>query len=347
MKYLYVLLAGLLFLACSNSKTDYNYKSVTVTPILKDSLLSIRAIDILDDGNLAFAANKNTFGIYNTQTQSLQIGKQKYDSLELQFRAVAHTKNDFFMLSVGNPALLYKTGSNGNMELVYSETHKNVFYDAMHFWNDNEGIAMGDPLNKDCLSILITRNGGKNWTKTSCEELPKVNESEAAFAASNTNITSIGDATWIATGGTSSRVFFSPDKGKTWRVYNTPITQNKATTGIYSIAFYDQKNGFAIGGDYTNPTDNSANKIKTTDGGKTWQLVAQNKTPGYRSCVQYVPNSSAKALVTVGFKGIDFSNDAGETWTHISDESFYTIRFINDKVAFAAGKGRIAKLRFN
>jgi photosystem II stability/assembly factor-like uncharacterized protein len=59
-----------------------------------------------------------------------------------------------------------------------------------------------------------------------------------------------------------------------------------------------------------------------------------------------MPNSNAKKLVAVGFKGIDYSNDAGETWRHLSDEGFYTIRFVNDSVAYAAGKGRLSKLLF-
>ena len=69
---------------------------------------------------------------------------------------------------------------------------------------------------------------------------------------------------------------------------------------MYSIDFYDEKMGFAIGGDYTKPNDTLANKIRTTDGGKTWQVVADGKGPGYRSCVQYIPNSNGKELVAIG-----------------------------------------------
>ena len=116
--------------------------------------------------------------------------------------------------------------------------------------------------------------------------------------------------------------------------------------GILRVDFYDDNNGFAIGGDYTKAGDSTANKIRTKDGGKIWRLVAQNQSPGYRSCVQYVPNSNAKQLVAIGFKGIDYSNDAGDSWTHLSDEGFYTIRFLNDSVAYAAGNKRIAKLTF-
>jgi photosystem II stability/assembly factor-like uncharacterized protein len=150
----------------------------------------------------------------------------------------------------------------------------------------------------------------------------------------------------VATGGRSSRVFYTSDKGKSWSVFETPIIQGEETTGIFSIDFYDALNGFAIGGDYTKPKNQHSNKIRTRNGGKTWEVVAQDQTPGYRSCVQFSPNRHAKGLVAVGFEGIDYSSDSGESWKQLSEEGFYTLRFVNDSVAYAAGKGRISKLIF-
>ncbi|CAH8290662.1 hypothetical protein EV196_107149 [Mariniflexile fucanivorans] len=318
---------------------------VEVETLLQDSILSIRAIEILNDGSLAFAANNGAFGLYNPIKQSWMTSKQELDSLNLHFRAVAHTSSDFFMLSIESPACLFKTGDTGKMELVYRENHPKAFYDAMTFWNDKEGIAIGDPT-ENCMSIIVTRDGGNTWNKISCSILPKLNEGEAAFAASNSNIAVVGDKTWVATGGKAGRVLYSPDKGKSWEIYNTPIIQGLETTGIYSIDFYDELNGFAIGGDYTTPDNNTANKIKTIDGGKTWKLVEENQSPSYRSCVKYIPNRGGKELVAIGFKGLDFSSDSGNSWEHLSDESFYTIRFLNDSTAYAGGSGRISKLIF-
>lgn len=340
---------GFLFLivSCGKKETGFipiKFNTIEIQSVLEDSLLSIRAIDILDANNLAFAANDNSFGLYNINDKSWNISKQSYDSLNFSFRSVAHTSNDFFMLSIANPTLLFKT-TNSGMQLVYKEEHEKAFYDSIDFWNDQEGIAIGDPT-EDCMSIIITRDAGNTWTKLSCDVLPKTKDGEAAFAASDTNIAIVGDHTWVATGGNASRVLYSPDRGNTWEIYNTPIAQGTGTTGMYSIDFYDALNGFAIGGDYTKPEDNSANKIRTTDGGKTWKLVGTNEEPGYRSCVQYIPNREGKELVVAGFDGIDYSNDAGSTWTHLSDEGFYTMRFLNDSVAYAAGKGRISKLTF-
>jgi len=346
-QFLSILFFIMVLISCGKKESfkPRDFSKLEIETILQDSLLSIRAIDILNDGSLAFAANNGAFGLYNPLKSIWMTSKQEYDSLGLEFRAISHTSGDFFMLSIGSPALLYKTGDTGQMELVYKEENKEVFYDALDFWNDEEGIAIGDPTD-NCMSIIITRDGGNTWQKVSCDSLPSSKEGEAAFAASNTNIAIIGDHTWVATGGKASRVMYSPDKGKTWQIYYTPIVRGLETTGIYSIDFYDEHNGFAIGGDYTNPEDNRSNKIRSTNGGKTWELVGQNENPGYRSCVQYVPNGEGKELVTIGFNGIDFSNDSGMSWKHLSDEGFYTIRFLNDSVAYAAGKGRISKLTF-
>ena len=85
----------------------------------------------------------------------------------------------------------------------------------MKFWNESEGIAIGDPV-ENCMSVIITRDGGNTWEKLPCEILPEVEKGEAAFAASNSNIAVFGNHAWVATGGRKSRVMHTADKGKTW-----------------------------------------------------------------------------------------------------------------------------------
>ncbi|HUH45508.1 MAG TPA: hypothetical protein VLZ54_00035 [Arenibacter sp.] len=340
-KYISILIL-FLFISCAETETNKVFSAVEVDLLFSDSL-SIRAIGIMDGGSLAFAANKGAFGLMDPNTNKFRVNIQQYDSLVPEFRAIAHTATDFFMLSTGNPALLYKTGDTGSMELVYKEEDEKVFYDAMTFWNNREGIAIGDSMG-GCLSIIITRDGGNTWKKIPCSSLPKSADGEGAFAASNTNVKVMGDQAWIAT--TKGNIYYSGDRGNTWEMRTTPIASTKPTQGIYSMDFYDGNIGFVIGGDYTDPDNDQGNKALTTDGGRTWELVANGQLPDYRSCVQYVPDSDGRSLVAIGFKGIAYSNDYGENWKQLSDESFYTIRFLNDSIAYAAGKDRIAKLRF-
>jgi photosystem II stability/assembly factor-like uncharacterized protein len=318
------------------------FSEVKVNLLLEDSV-SIRAIEILGE-DVVFAGTNGVYGIYNSAPKQVRVQRHQFDSIYPEFRAIAGTSEDIFLLSVGNPALLYKIERSGPA-LVYKEEHEKVFYDAMTFWNDQEGIAMGDPV-ENCLSIIITRDGGKSWNKLSCDQLPKAAEGEAAFAASNSNIAVQGEKTWILSGGAKSRIFYSADKGKSWEVFETPLVQGESTQGGYSLDFYDEENGMIIGGDYTAPEENKANKAITTDDGKTWRLIAEGKDPGYKSSVRYVPGGGGKEIVAVGFSGISYSADAGESWKELSTEGFYTIRFLNDSTAYAAGKNRLAKLKF-
>ena len=337
----------------TNCKKDKPIVPRTITQVeienlIKGSELNVRAIEIDEKGNLGFASSQGELGIIFKENKNDTNYKKVsdtiiHDTIVPNFRAMAYLNCGLFAVSISNPALVYKSITKNNTNLVYQENHDKVFYDSMDFWNEKEGIAIGDTTD-DCLSIIITRDAGNTWKKIACENLPKAKENEGAFAASDTNIAIVGDKTWVGT--TAGRVYYSEDKGEILKIIDTPIVKDKDTEGIYSIDFYDELNGYAIGGDYTKPGDSTANKIRTSDGGKTWQLVAENQSPGYRSCVQYIPNREGKELVAIGFKGIDYSKDSGETWQHLSDEGFYTLRFLNDSVAYAAGSKRVSKLIF-
>ncbi len=335
----------LIFVSC-NKEVDLKINSVESTSVYIDSL-SIRALQPLDENRVWFAANQGKVGLIDGDTPKLAI--IKYSDSLLHFRSIAATKEAVFVLSIASPAVLYKIGFNGaeatNIEEVYTETGSEVFYNSMKFWNEEEGIAIGDPM-EGCLSIIITRDGGNNWEKLSCDKLPKVEKGEVAFAASNSNIAIYGEHAWVATGGRNSRVMHSADKGKTWEVFNTPMISGKAMTGIYSIDFWDSENGIVVGGNWENKSFNEKNKAITSDGGKTWKLVATGKEPGYLSSVKYLPGSQGLEIAAVGPSGIAYSGDGGEHWKILSEEPFFAIEFVNDSIAFASGLYKISKLIF-
>ena len=100
--------------------------------------------------------------------------------------------------------------------------------------------------------ILTTDDGGASWQRTPPANIPPVLAKEAAFAASNTQLTVQGSSNaWIATGGgAEARVFRSTDRGRTWTVSSTGLPAG-ASAGLFGIAFSDARHGLAVGGDYT------------------------------------------------------------------------------------------------
>lgn len=340
-----------LFYVLISCKTEKQYtprtiNSVTITEMKQDST-SIRAILAIDANKLTYAGSIGDITTTEDGGKTWSTQKLKYnDSIIPHFRSIAQNNNDIFVLSVANPALLYKK-SQEEFQLVYIEKNEKVFYDSMKFFADGKhGIAVGDPT-EDCPSIILTSDGGNTWTKLPCSQLPTFEEGEAFFAASNTNISIVNNAVWIGSGGTKARILKSTDFGNTWEIFDTPIVQGDGPQGIYSIDFYDENHGIAIGGNYSKPEDNLANKAVTSDGGKTWTLVANNQNPNYKSCVQYVPNTNGKEVFAVGKTGVSFSNDGGHTWTDVSKDGYYAIQFVDSNTAWLSGHEKIGKLILN
>ncbi|MCF6131862.1 sialidase family protein [Flavobacterium wongokense] len=336
-----------LFANCKSGSVSENepFKSVSVDTILNDKI-SIRAI-LIDKDKIWYAADKSRMGYYDFKTLThLQKTIANTDE-KLEFRSIAQNTKSIFIANIGNPANVFKVNkSDMSFQKVYMENNEKAFYDAMNFWNEKKGIAIGDPT-ENCLSVLITRDAGKTWKKTSCLALPKVENGEAAFAASNTNICIKGNKTWVVSGGKRARVFYSPDKGNTWEVFETPIVQGQEMTGIFTANFYNGKLGIIAGGNYEIPELNSRNKAISFDGGKTWGLIAEKSGFGYASCIQYVPKSKGKQLVSVGLTGLYYSSDGGFKWKQLlNDKTLYTIRFLDENTAFAAGKDKIIKIEF-
>src|SRR5690606_37849592 len=131
---------------------------------------------------------------------------------------------------IENPALLYRLKGK-TRELVYSERHPDVSYDAMQFFDEQHGIALGDPID-GCFSILRTSDGGASWQKLACENMPPAIKGEAAFAASNSSLALQGAKVWVATGGGVSRVSSSSDPGLHRKVVETPVISGGQLAGI-------------------------------------------------------------------------------------------------------------------
>ncbi|HEV8486817.1 MAG TPA: hypothetical protein VGV87_24950 [Blastocatellia bacterium] len=267
------------------------------------------------------------------------------DASSLDFRDVEaiNAKTAYLLATAGR---IYKTIDGGRRwSLQYNNTAQGVFLDAFAFWDARHGIVLGDPIN-DGFLLLTTNNGGLTWKQVPSAGIPPAIKGEAAFAASGTCIAVEGkNNVWFATGGKAARVFRSTDRGRTWKVSNTPIISGEDSTGIFSIAFKDAKNGFVVGGDYRKPIAIGDNVARTTDGGVTWKLVEGARPNGFRSCVEYVGRTST--LIAVGERACDYSTDDGASWKSFGREGYHCASIASSRAAWAAGAdGRIAAITF-
>ena len=253
-------------------------------------------------------------------------------------------------------ARIYRTEDGGDSwQLVYQTTQKGVFLDGISFWNSKEGICFGDPVDGKFF-ILTTDDGGRTWQELPLENRPVSQEKEAAFAASNSSLITVGKhQAFIGTGGASmARVLRSEDNGHTWQASETPLPAGPSS-GIFGLQFWSNKHGIAVGGDYKDVAKKSANVLLTRDGGITWQLSAAMVPSGLKEAVglyhsQFVnyaggqrPTRHRYRLVAVGASGSGYSTDFGKSWSLLGQEPFHATSFAGPTGYAVGGKGLIGK----
>jgi photosystem II stability/assembly factor-like uncharacterized protein len=321
-------------------------QSYSIKPLNESAKTSLRGLSVVSNQVTWVSGSNGSIGKTTdggtTWKWMKPKGYEKFDFRDIE----AFDDQNAVIVGIASPAYILKTIDGGE---TWTENYKNVdsaiFLDGVSFWDKNRGIIFGDPIN-DKMQLLKTIDAGKSWQDISTNLKTNLAKGEASFAASGTTVKTLpGGKTWVATGGTVSNIYFSPDYGQSWQVFKCPILQGEGSTGPFSIDFLNDKTGIVVGGNYVKDKENTNNVLLTTDGGKTWQ---KPNTPvlGFRSAVTYI---NAKTLIATGTSGTDISTDGGQNWKHISDKSFNAVQKAKKgkQVILAGEKGTIYQLEVN
>ncbi|BAP30872.1 putative BNR repeat-containing glycosyl hydrolase [Chryseobacterium sp. StRB126] len=312
----------------------------SIETILNDKI-SIRALELYDN-KVWYSGSESKFGFVDLKDAKNQ--KQiKLSDEKLEFRTLAQDKTSFYAINIVSPARFFKIDKKDlKSQIVYTDSAKTAFYDALHFVNNKLAYTFSDSGSDLLLKLAVYKDGKWGMFKNNI----KLNEGEAAFAASNTNISSTKKNLWIATGGKASRILRLNLKSEKLEVFKTPFIQGESSQGMYSIDFNDDQFGVAVGGDYTKQDANVNNIATTHDGGETWQIQASGQNAGYMTCVKIKPGSKGKEMIAVGDQHISYSSDFGKTWKKISGEKgLYIGQWIDGNRAVFAGKDRIVVMK--
>ena len=206
----------------------------------------------------------------------------------------------------------------------------NNFPDFVHFWDANNGLALGDPNGNTSGSgtefeIWRTNNGGTSWTRVADANIP--NPVSGEYGLTNCYAT-YGANIWYGTN--KGHVYASTDSGKTWTVNATAISS--LIGQVEGVAFRNSLNGLAWGLSAT--TNGVYNIARTSDGGATWLAIptaTTNTSIGFNDiCV--VPN--ANAFMSVGINKAksayvtSITGDDGNTWNILESGQTNDVRML-------------------
>lgn len=316
-----------------------NTQAQTVKLLNSGSKASLRGLSVVSDDVVWVSGSAGSVGRSvdggENWTWKTVPGFEKTDFRDIE----AFDKNTAIIMGIADPAFILKTTDGGqNWKVVFKDTTKGMFLDAMEFWNEQSGIVIGDPLG-DKIFIARTFDGGENWQGIPAANIPTADKGEAFFASSGTNVRKLSkqEAVFVS-GGLRARLFIRNKK------IDLPIIQGKESTGANSMAVKNKKCLIVVGGDFNAKDDTTKNCVITLDGGETFTAPVVGPH-GYRSCVEYL---GKKNWISCGLNGVDYSMDEGQNWSWISKDSFHAVRKAKKgkAVYFSGGGGRIGKLIF-
>lgn len=224
---------------------------------------------------------------------------------------------------------IYMTADGGATWIRQSEAFTNglSYPVVVHFFNSNDGVGIGNPLNPK-FEIYTTTNGGTNWTKVPIINIPTPLMYETGLSGC---YSAVNDTIWFGTN--YGRVVKSTDKGLHWTVSAPAIMSGKYVKPF----FRDGSHGLLL-----DELSGAGLLCETSDGGATWSQV--NYTgPKYCGDIAYIPgtpNTWVKSGYMTGDLGCALSFDGGHTWEEFSGTNgsrLSQMAWVNSHCGWAGG----------
>ena len=124
----------------------------------------------LVDQNIIWACGSNGIVVKTVNAGSSWINSSGNLPVARYWHITAVDQNNAWVTSGSNGSKLYRT-TNGGVNWVEQFYNQPYWINKIHFFNQNTGIFLRDPLNpnggNDTAGFFITRNGGLNWYRSS------------------------------------------------------------------------------------------------------------------------------------------------------------------------------------
>ena len=226
---------------------------------------------------------------------------------------------------------IYKTNDFGeNWDEKYHYEPGGWFINGIYFWDEYEGIAIGDPVNSDLSKCYIvkTNDGGESWNVV--DDVPMLNQSAGImnwFDVYNDNM-------WypIFTNDSTQNniILFSDNRGESFQSIQVPQDFKQQ---YFTSTWSDENNGFISNGERLTSF--------TSNGGIDWSSPFQNEEfqIRYAKCAK-----QTQILYARHNNEIIRSDDWGANWYSQgtpSNASIWLFDVLDENVVWAAGNNQL------
>lgn len=223
------------------------------------------------------------------------------------------------------------TGATWSRQASASFNNTSSFANVVHFFNANDGVAIGDPAG-GFWEIYTTTNGGATYNRVASASIPVAQSNETGYLAQYTHL---GNNIWFTT--SNGRVYHSVNKGANWSVFQSPLSDFGGTTLSGDITFSTATKGII--------QDNSGNLFITQNAGAAWSPINHTGTT-YGGAIAYIPGSTR--LVSTGgdsaLAGTSYSIDDGLTWITVSTDQHVDVAFLDQDTGYSGGFSTLSTL---
>ena len=179
------------------------------------------------------------------------------------------------------------------------------FGNIVYFWDTNNGIVIGDPVNGK-YEMYKTTDGGNSWSVLATA--PSQTEDDYGYVGGKIVF---GESMWLTSN--TGKILHTKDRGLTWDSFIAPLEDFSGTDVNGSMSFSSATYGLLV--------DNSSTLWYTEDAGENWDIKASDSY--FDGDIKYIPGSS-NTFISTGANsasssglGSAYSNDGGKNWTVI------------------------------
>ncbi len=296
---------------------------------------SFRGLSASSDSTVWLSSNQGQVWFYSLKEGWSNRSPNFHE--DIQWRDIeAFNDSTAVILSAGSPALVLRTEDYGqSWQMVYRNTHPDIFFDAMDFNQKGIGYAFADALD-DYLGVIVSNDFGKSWQELSPYSNTKVRSQQGGFAASGTCLLALGDSAWALVLGGETASYIRLDKEENYH-HELPMDKGAPSKGAFSLDYKNQDTLIVVGGDYLADSLSNQSICLSADGGQSWTApyFPKELSSRYWSCVKWQGNR----LILCSRFGTAISMDNGQTWQY-HNNSFYS----NDGLWFSGPNGRLGRL---